>query len=191
MEKQDRFRNFACITYMSEDELKKFLRDYRRDINHYAYAKHDKDDNEPHFHVILIWYNNMTCSALRKRFSKYSNQNSLTQPLLSKTGSFEYLTHTDEESKDLGKTAYEKSIIKTDNDDYWNYAIYEEDCEEDKSFLIIADFIAGVPLSIMHKRYGREFVINYAKYKEFANSVKAEMQNETPYLVNEDGEIIK
>lgn len=92
MDKQERFRNFACISYLSEEELKNFFDHYKNDINHYAYARHDKDENEPHFHVILLWYNNMTISALRKRFSKFSNQNTLAQPLLNKSGSFEYLT---------------------------------------------------------------------------------------------------
>lgn len=192
MEKQERFRNFACITYVSEEELKAFLEHYKNDINHYAYALHDKDDNETHYHIVLLWYNNMTLSALRKRFSKFSNQNTLAQPLLSKCGAFEYLTHTDEDSKELKKVQYDKSIIKCDNQDFWNYAIYEEDTEEDTSIQIICDMLAGVPLSVMHKRYGRDFVINYSKYKDFVIALhNEEVANRRPKLVDEDGVIIK
>lgn len=192
MEKQDRFRNFACISYMTEEELIQFLDHYKNDINHYAYALHDKDDNETHFHVVLLWYNNMTLSALRKRFAKFSKQNTLAQPLLSKSGSFDYLTHSDEESKKEGKFLYDNSIIKCDNQDFWNYAIYEEDTEEDRTIQIIADMFAGVPLSVMHKRYGRDFVLNYAKYKEFMIAVKnEERQNIRPKLVDDDGVIMQ
>lgn len=192
MEKQERFRNFACISYLTEEQLKMFLEHYKNDINHYAYARHDKDENEPHFHVILLWYNNMTISALRKRFSKFSNQNTLAQPLLNKSGAFEYLTHTDEKSKEEGKFQYDKSIIKTDNEDFWNYAIYEEDTEEDISIQIVCDMLAGTPLSVMHKRYGRDFVINYSKYREFVYALQNEERaNRMPKLVDEDGCIVK
>lgn len=191
MEKQERFRNFACITYMSEEELGKFLEEYKSHINHYAWAVHDKDENENHIHIVIMWYNALTVSALRKRFSKYSNQNTLAQPLLSKCGAFEYLTHSDEESKESGKYQYDKSIIKCDSDSFWNSAIYEEDNAEDDSFQIIADLICGVPLAVIHKRYGQKFVLNYAKYRDFATAVRNEERaNNRPKLVDEQGEVI-
>lgn len=187
MKQNKRYFNFSIVTYMNNEEILNFLAQYNDHIKHYAYALHDKDDNEPHTHLLLMLYNNCTCSALRSRMSKYSVQNSLVQPLLDKSSSYQYLIHANNEEK----TQYDKSIIKCDNLDFWERLDNDFQEEEDVSIQIIADMLNGVPLFEMHKRYGKDFILNYHKYKEFVKDVKEEMRRNTkPYLVDEDGKKI-
>lgn len=55
MATQDRYYRFKCITYVNEDTLKKNLEEY---ADHYAYIKHDKEDCEEHFHVLVTFRGN-------------------------------------------------------------------------------------------------------------------------------------
>lgn len=184
MKQNKRYFNFSIVTYMNNEEILNFLTQYNEHIKHYAYALHDKDDNETHTHLLLMLYNNCTCSALRSRLSKYSTQNSLVQPLLDKYCAFQYLTHENNEDK----AQYDKSIIKCDNLDFWEKLDGDFQEEEDTTIQIISDMLSGVPLYEMHKRYGRDFIINYHKYKEYVKDVKEEYcRNTKPYLVDEDG----
>ena len=56
-EKKERVRNWALITYHSEDIIKAVLQVNAERIRHWAYIKHDKDTNEDktlkeaHYHV--------------------------------------------------------------------------------------------------------------------------------------------
>lgn len=181
-----RYRNYSCITYMTEEQLKRMLHIYRKDIQHYAYAFHDKDDNEPHFHVIILWYNAITMTACKRRFGRFTDQNTFAEVLEDRGKCYEYLTH----KNDKDKFHYDISIVKADNHSYWQACCYGENETDEKAVLIVADLMNGVPLSTMLKRYGREFVINYEKYALFTRLIERESNNEV-HIVSEDGEIIK
>lgn len=182
----EKYYNFACVTYASEDQIKRFLHVYRNHIKHYAYALHDKDDNETHTHIILLWHNNCSCSAVKRRFSKFTDQNTMVEPLRDKSACFEYLTHKNDEDK----IQYDVSIIKMDNAGYWQSCVYEEETDENKAVAIINDLLNGVPLNYMLKRYGRDFVLNFEKYRQFANMLAYE-NGEPVHLIDEDGVIYK
>lgn len=186
MEEIKRFRNFACITYATEEQISRFLCHYRRDIKHYAYAYHDKDDNEPHTHIILLWHNGMSTSALKKRFKRFTDQNTLVEVLLDKTACYQYLTHENDDDK----YHYDIGIIKSDSSSYWQAVVYEEEEDDNKALSIVNDILAGVPLPIMLKRYGTHFVINFDKYQSFAKQMLM-YDRERAHLIDDDGVIVR
>lgn len=175
--KNQRARNFACITYHMEDVIKSVLELYAGAINHYAYICHDKDYKEDgtlkekHYHVILSFYNARTVSAVRKLFP--SNQNTLAQIVHDKTAMFAYLTHEDEPEK----VQYDKSLVVCDDREYWDKlsTVGEND---NRTLSLLEDIIKRVPLREMVLRYGRDFVINRQHYYYFA----VRMMHQEEYL---------
>lgn len=171
--KNQRARNFACITYHTEDVIKSVLELYAGAINHYVYICHDKDYKddgtlkEKHYHVILSFYNARTVSAVRKLFP--SNQNTLAQIVHDKTAMFAYLTHEDEPEK----VQYDKSLVVCDDMNYWDKlsTVGEND---NRTLSLLEDIIKRVPLREMVLRYGRDFVINRQNYYFFARMLMRE-----------------
>lgn len=166
-DKDKRYYNFSCISYVPIKDMKLYL-DNSPLVRHYAMICHDKEDCEPHLHIILCLRNNCTLSALYKRFkNKFPDVNTLVEEVLDFEGIFDYLTHKNQENKHQ----YDNGEIVSDNIDWFLSATDNNKVVYDTSIGIIQDLLNGVPLEEMHLRYGRDFVINYYKYKDFANAV--------------------
>ena len=169
-------RNYALITYHSEEVINSVLSHHN--IRHWAYILHDKDKKdgtdelkEKHFHLLINLNNNMTESAVRKLFPE--GQSTLAQPVKSKYGCWNYLTHADTPEK----YQYSSDLVKCDDLKYWQ-GLQENGDDNEKFLNILRDIIARVPLIELAKRYGRDVIINYDKYRTFAHAVDLE---ETPF----------
>lgn len=169
----ERNRNFCLISYLSEEVIQSVLRVEKRRIRHYAYIRHDKDvkeDGSPqevHFHILLQMQNAMTLSAVRNLFPK--EQNTLGQVMRDKSDCFSYLDHSDLPDK----FHYDHKLIVSDDIGYWQ-SVEKGDDGDDKLLGILEDIIAHVPLRTLAKRYGRDCVIYYERYREFAFSMADE-----------------
>lgn len=170
----DRFYNFSVVTYLEESVFLPFLQNMPN-LKHYAYAFHDRDIDEngklkeSHTHILLLFSNNRTISSVCKAFPR--GQNTFAQPLFDKCKAFEYLTHENDEDK----YHYPKSIIKSD---CFNYFVdlcngKEKSDVDEKTIAILKDIIANVPPFLLLERWGRDVVMNYKKYKEFAELCKS------------------
>lgn len=174
-----RSRNYALITYHSEEVIKSVLAEYSSRIRHYAYIKHDKDtkdDGSPqevHHHILLQFTNALTLSACRKLFP--IGQNTLGQAMRDKADCFKYLDHSDLPDK----FHYDHSLIVSDDIKYWESTQSGE--ADEKTMSVLDDMIAGVSLRELVRRYGRDFVINYQRYREFAQMLR---RVETPLPEN-------
>ena len=179
-EKKKRVRNWALITYHSEEVIKTVLQGNSARIRHWAYIKHDKDTNEDktlketHYHVLLQFNNSITMSAVRALFP--AGQNTLAQPEYDKVASFLYLNHRNEPDK----YQYPDTDIVCNDPDYWK-KLQESGEDDDKTVAIIDDIIACVPFRELMRRYGRDLVINYNRYRDFANAVRME-ENAAPSI---------
>ena len=60
--------------------------------------------------------------------------------------------------------------------------------DDDKAVRIIDDIIACVPFRELVRRYGRDLVINYSRYRDFAEAVRKE-ERAVPFIPS-DKEIV-
>lgn len=163
----ERNRNWCLITYHSEDTIKAVLSVNKNRIRHYAYILHDRDTKEDgspqevHYHVLLQFNNPLSLSAVRNLFPK--EQNTLGQAMRDKADCFVYLDHSDCPDK----FHYDHALIKSDDLRYWENVECGGDNEE-KLMGILDDILSHVPLREIARRYGRDAVIYYSRYKEFA-----------------------
>lgn len=188
-----RNRNFACITYLNETALKLVLLLHSHQIRVYAYAYHDKDTyeddvideesgevvhekgnlKEPHYHILLILNNCNTLSAVRRWFYGYKDKdnkdiNTLVQVSRDKYFSFDYLTHNTAECMRQGKYLYPSDIVVSNDINHFK-GHYSADF--DSAQLILLDFLKGTPYKEMAMKYGRDFILNFEKYKTFATEM--------------------
>ncbi len=158
-----RTRNFSLIVYGNQDDIKLTIDYHKKNILHYAYILHDKDEVVPHYHVLLWLVNATTDSAVRQWFSDVTSQNVLSQQIVEKSAIVSYLTHKGIKDK------YEYSWENIYTDDFMWLTKEEEISTSFES--MFTDFDNGVPLYDMCKRYGRDFVINFQKYNDMYNMI--------------------
>ncbi len=170
--KSNRVRNYEMITYQSEEVIKAVLRIHKARIRHYAYILHDKDlkdDGEPaqaHYHVLMVFNNAMTSTAVQKLFPD-NGQNTFPAVMNDKADCFNYLDHSDCPDK----YQYSRESIVCDDLDYWT-DLQRGDTDDDRVLNIIDDILDNVPFYELARRYGRDLVVNYQRYKEYADFCK-------------------
>lgn len=144
--------------------------------SHYALSLHDKDVNDDgtlkkvHIHCILRFSRQYSCSRIMVMFG-----DKMARPFVCLDSEicryYDYLTHEDE----TDKYHYPKEQIIMDDSAYWereyNNHIRDPTDGENVAEQIINDIIATVPAREMVKKYGREVVINYKRYRDFAGMV--------------------
>ena len=175
-----RVRFFSLISYLSEEDFLPILQDNLR-IRNYIYIYHDKDNCEPHYHICLNTFNAHTVTAVCKWF-KISDINTFSEEIHS-SNIFGYLTHNLPKYKD--KYQYSESELRSNDIEFWRRFCPTADIAQS----IIADLLEGKSLREMLSLYGREFVINYNKYRYFAALVSSEICSET-FVSSKTGEVV-
>lgn len=184
-----RTRNFSLTSYLIEQQIQICLLQHSNQIKTYAYALHDKDTNEdgtvkePHFHIILCLYNATTVTAVRRWFSGYTDNNgkeinTLGQKCNNIFSAYDYLTHSTSVAIEQGKYQYPKSIIQTNNKEYFKA---DETSEYDNMTLAVIDMLNNVPLRELFKKYGRDFIIHYSACAKIVGDIIT-YENDKNYL---------
>lgn len=163
-----RTRYFSCITYIPTDELQVMLDNYvtTNIIRDFAYIYHDKDVDKggkpvtPHSHLLLYTYDAKTFTAVQKMF-KHS-QNTLCQQIKS-DNIYNYLTHTGFEDK----FEYSETDIVSNNLSAWQNGTYDNS-DNSKVCALIQDIHDGLSEFTLMQRYGRDYILNRQKYRNFA-----------------------
>lgn len=191
MNLNERIRNHSLIFYGSKEELLHILDKYSARISKYAFAYHDcdvwdsdckdsvsgeykhrkGDIKQPHFHVVVVFYNACTVKASSKLF-KTETDNAFAECVGDMQLCYEYLWH----KNDSDKFQYQKIIVQS-NDINWFEKICVEGVKPDsdnKAEQIVMDLIKGVSFRILLSRYGRDFVIHLSQYEECANRIKSQ-----------------
>lgn len=185
-----RSRNFRLITYADRLGIDLVVAMHLNQIKAYSAIYHDKDTwmaddekrdinhkegtfKEPHYHIVLCLYNATTVSAVKRWFYGLKDDNGETVNTLGQVSKdinadFDYLTHTDSKSISLGKVVYDEDLIFGHNLSYFKGSAQ---CMFDTSQHIIEDMQKGTSYEIMWRRYGRDFILNFNKYKDFCDNL--------------------
>lgn len=136
----------------------------------YVYIYHDKDDNEPHYHVLIALKNAKTFSALRSYCSGL--QNFFAEPVRDKFACFRYLTHKD----DPDKFQYDDSCLISNDIKYWqNLSDAPVASDGELALSMLHDIIDRKPFSYMVLTYGRDYLKNKRTYEECASCLRFEL----------------
>lgn len=196
-------RNFSLTSYLPLEAVKEFCeRDF---IAHYAFILHDKDKTEngalkpPHYHINLRTKNALSYSGMRKKIDVFTTsfyleldddpQNTLLEITKDVDGAHRYLTHSTKQAISDGKYQYNESDVVSDDIGYWrgDYSRSSRNVAYD----IITAIENGMRERDLLMTFGREYLINRAKYREFLYFMREE-EKEDIRLVDEDtGEVEK
>lgn len=174
---------FVC-TYAPKEEIQ----DIFAYCKSFAWITHDKDVNEDgtpkavHSHFIVRYNDNITPTALAKKFFKLApNEQTIISPLGDKDCAIDYMLHRDEKSVAKCKTLYKECEILTDDSAYY---LRTKDSKQQKknNEEFLADLLNGdKTYREMAVEYGRDYIKNYKAYEAFAYEVhRQEYEKNTP-----------
>lgn len=131
---------------------------------HYCYVYHDKDEAEPHYHLIVLLPFAKTLSACLSYFT--GSQNCFGEPVIDRYSCFKYLLHSDNPDK----ASYDVESLVSDDLAYFQRldpdCVYSDSGE--KTLALLEDIVSKVPFREMVLRYGRDFVLHYEVYVQAA-----------------------
>lgn len=160
-------RFFAIVTYRTDTEkLVDTLTQHAKSIRAYALIKHDKDENDPHHHIVVRTHSSWECVKVANWFKGDDGQNTFAQPVHDRQGIIDYLTHENEPEKHL----YDKSEII---DGGLSDLLPATDCADDSSEIVQA-MLDGVPVRQLVKLYGRDFIYHYGSYSLIVDAIRRE-----------------
>lgn len=174
MKTNQRSRNFALVTYLSLEQVKNYCK--LPHVKNYAYILHDKDmkedgtPKEPHIHLVIVYTNARTLSAVRADFSQYE-QNTMSEYCIDLEGAYDYLTHR----RNPEKYQYGKDLVHT------NVGYFRGDyssAEDNTAYCLVMDIIAGKSRLELLRKYGRDYAINREKYYGLATEIMQEEEYE-------------
>ena len=148
-------RNYFVRCYHSFNVLKPML----ADCKHYAYILHDKDNKEPHGHVILCFKDAKTPSAVCKLINRLDKtQGAFVDVLDGKYTAFDYMLHRDDRSVKERKHRYEAGEVYSDDISYFD-RVGDNESKGDKNAEFVADLLDNKPTyREMAMRYGRDIL---------------------------------
>ena len=161
----NRAYSWSCIIYHTEDTIKKFL---EKDIvSKYAYILHDHDKSNLHYHLVVVFKQNVSLHFIQKNLDLLAgfHQNTFGESVVDRIGIFEYLTHSELEND---KYHYDEKCVITNARDYFS-GITE--LKDNVSYQLLCDIISNRPFRELAKNYGREVILNYSKYRDYADLV--------------------
>lgn len=143
--------------------------DLRNAIEHYALITHDKDEGEPHTHMLIKFHRNEHChSRLLDAFHiDYANDCSNLVGV-----KFNYLTHNSQTCRKEGKFQYSKDEIITDSLSFFEN--YQAPNENALASGIVDDIINGKSERYLVSTYGRDYIFHRQQYHNSARLIMAE-----------------
>lgn len=176
MKTNQRSRNFALVTYLSLEQVDAYCK--LPHVKNYAWILHDKDvkedgsPKEPHIHLVVVYTNARTLSAVRADFAQYE-QNTMSEYCIDLEGAYDYLLH----KRNPEKYQYEKDLVHT------NVGYFRGDyssAEDNTAYCLVMDIIAGKSRLELLRKYGRDYAINRDKYYGVAHEIMQEEEYEHP-----------
>lgn len=176
-------RHFSMTTYVSLETIQEYVK--KECIEKYAYILHDKDESEPHYHLVVSYKNPRTWEGVKKDFADYE-ENTLVEVVKSLDGVLDYLTHKNQPDK----FQYPEEAVT-------NFGYYRGDyrrsvdIEQDIAITIVEAILDDLPKRELLKRFGREYVIYRKQYESLASDIRIEETpaQPKPVLVDCDGVI--
>lgn len=154
-----RFYSFRVVTYAKPDEFLNLL----NQASSWEYIYHDKDNNEPHYHINLTLPVHKTvkqvCSMVQ------SSQNTMAIPCFNRMEAHNYLTHVGLSDK----FQYSESLIVCSK----NRKLSRDVAGDNEQFILTLE---RTDLSLRQKAIylGRDFIKNYKFYESFIKAMHRE-----------------
>jgi hypothetical protein len=166
--RKDRF--FTFMTYADEKDIHTTIVKHSSSIRAFAYIYHNRDENVPHYHLIVRTYSTWTEAQILKWFDWIKlkrNQNTFVQILDNSIGMNEYLTHGDMPSILAGKEPYSRDEIK----DFGLWDIVDKKDSYDETYEIVRSLMAGMSERDLIRRYGKNYLYHRNSYHEAADTI--------------------
>lgn len=168
-------RFFSFMTYATDKQIETTIAKHNNSVRAFAYIRHDKDDAEPHAHLIVRTYSSWSETQILKWFDWVKlkdNSNTMVEVLQDTQAMAEYLTHTDFASVQAGKHVYSRDDIK----DFGLFDIVDKKDSYDETFQILTEVMAGTCERDLVRRYGKQYLFHRQQYLESADTVYAQQR---------------
>lgn len=168
-------RYFSFMTYASEKAVTTTIAKHAQSVRSFAYIKHDKDESEPHIHLVVRTYSTWSEGQIVKWFDwvkQRDNQNTFVEVLNDTVAMGEYLTHEDAESVKAGKHIYDRGEIQ----DFGLFDIVDKRNAFDETFEIVCNINAGMKERDLVRRYGKNYLYHRNAYHESAEAMYQEQR---------------
>lgn len=169
-----RSRNWSLVVY-DIDNFKEYIEKRLKFINHYVAIYHDLDGVMPHYHLAVNLSDSWEEKRVRDFFRSSDSSNCLSidqdEKYKNRFHIVPYFLHRNEPEK----TQYnDEDLISND----LSYYLEKSNDDFDKRRQLIEDFIGYVnnidgclSRRDLYIKYGRDVLINFDKYTEFAHLV--------------------
>lgn len=178
-------RYFAFMTYAGERAVTTTLAKHQQSVRAFAYILHDKDEAEPHIHLVVRTYSTWTETQILKWFDwvkARDNQNTFVEVLNDTLAMGEYLTHDDAESVQKGKHRYDRAAIK----DFGLFDIVDKKDAYDETYEIVCNVMAGTSERDLVRRYGKNYLFHRAQYHESADAIYTQQVHRRAEFASEE-----
>lgn len=149
----------CCKRIFEETDLKNI-------VQYYAIKTHDKDDGEPHTHLLIKFYRNQWVNKLLD----YFHVDSVTDCSNSVKARWNYLIHNSETCRQENKYQYDIKDVLTNDFNYFNNLSGSVNTDT-SAINIVEDILSGCSERELITKYGRDYVIHRKQYILCANAV--------------------
>ena len=168
-----RSRYFCIVTYASEKQLRKVIRNHISSVRAFCYILHDKDEATPHHHILLRTHSAWTPKQIARWFeglidAEKKNVNTFAEVAHDMEAQKDYIVHADPKSIEEGKHPYSMTDVKS----YGFDDLAEKKNAHDVTYEILEKVINGAPLRDLVRYYGRDFLYHYSHYIEVADLIR-------------------
>ena len=169
----NRTRKFSLTTYASEKQIQRVIGDHVRSLRALCYIYHDKDEAEPHYHILMRTHAAWTPKQVANWFAGLKDKekkpiNTFCEHANDMDALELYILHADEKSKEEGKHPYSKEDIK----DFGMSDLSEKKDSFDSSYEILNRVLAGANPRDLVRYYGRDFLYHLNAYYECADRIR-------------------
>lgn len=165
--------NLHLITYLNDIEILDILTEKQAQIKRSVYIKHDKDENEPHYHVVLQLVRSREIDVVRRWFYIDDRNTLAKKNTFSNSSVIDYFLHRNKASIDDGKHVYSDDELL-----FFNCTIDDFVKKPDKSFEILDLILKGTSYYEIARLYGKDFIYHIGQYKQLADLISIERHRE-------------
>ena len=159
----DRFYSFKVVTYNTSESCFQPLLDK---AFKWAWILHDKDNTDPHIHILCTFKQNKSFEQVRKMVE--GEQNTFARKMEDKYQDFIYLPHS-EDFPD--KALYNESDIHSND-----MSFFQCGCKKSVDNEEFINDLLDSNMTYRQKaiKYGRDYIRNYRVYEKFAIRLRHE-----------------
>ena len=173
MKDNKKTRYFSLTSYATEKQIQKVICDHVKSIRALCYIFHDKDEAEPHYHILIRTHATWSPAQIANWFSGLKDKekkkiNTFAEVANDMRALELYILHQDEKSIEEGKHQYNKEDIK----DFGLTDLFERKESYDNSYEILLRVLARTNPRDLVRFYGRDFLYHMNSYYECADKIR-------------------